>query len=171
MTIFAFALLGTSTGAITAAILMMIDFEENSLYVVPGLVFGIAVAFALWRRWRLPAARAVAYVAAVSLANAAAVFLALRITDEVAKVVGGKDAGYAVTGIIAGAVGAGLATAATAWLAPITRWPSPIAVGAILGALLPIFIDGPDSGIFVFYIVWQGGFAATTAATLPPLQA
>jgi hypothetical protein len=168
-TIITFAVFGAVTGALTAAILMVIDFKENSLYVVPGLVFGIAFALALWQRWRLAPARAVAYVIAVSLANAAAVFVALYITDKVAKIIAGQDAGYAVTGVIAGAIGAGLATGATALLMPIRRWPWPIAVGAILGGMLPVFVDGPDSGIFLFYIVWQCGFAAATVATLPSL--
>jgi hypothetical protein len=169
MTIFAFALLGAVTGALTAALLMALDFKENSLYVVPGVVFGIAVAIALWRRWRQPPARAVAYVIAVSLANAAAVFTAISILDEVAKIVG-KGASTAVTGIIAGAVGASLATGATALLIATTRWPWPIVVGAVLGAMLPVFVDGPDAGLFAFYIVWQSGFAAATAAMLPRIE-
>jgi hypothetical protein len=169
-TIITFAVFGAVTGALTAAILLLLDFKENSLYIVPGLVFGIAFALALWQRWRLPPARAVAYVIAVGLANAAAVFVTLYIADEVAKIVVGKEAGDAVTGVIAGALGAGLATGATALLIRIRRWPWPVAVGAILGGLLPVFIDGPDGGIFLFYIVWQCGFAAATVATLPPLE-
>jgi hypothetical protein len=168
MMIGAFALLGAVTGAVTAALLRALD-TETSLYVVPGLVFGVAIAIALWQRRRLPPVRAAAYVVAVSLANAAAVSIALSTSDDVASIVG-KEAGTAVTGVIAGAVGAGLATGATALLASIARWLWPIAVGAILGAILPVFVDGGDSGIFVFYILWQAGFAAATAATLPWIE-
>jgi hypothetical protein len=168
-TIITFAVFGAVTGALSAAILLAFDFKGNSLYVVPGLVFGIAFAMALWQRWRLPPARAIAYLAAVSLANAAAVFTGIFILDEVATIVD-KGASTAITGVIAGAIGAGLATGAAALLMSITRWPWPIAVGAILGGTLPIFVDGPDGGVFVFYIIWQAGFAAATVATLPPLE-
>jgi hypothetical protein len=168
-TIITFAVFGAVTGALSAAILLAFDFKGNSLYVVPGLVFGIAFAMALWQRWRLPPARAIAYLVAVSLANAAAVFTGIFILDEVATIVG-KGASTAITGVIAGAIGAGLATGAAGLLMSITRWPWPIAVGAILGGTLPIFVDGPDGGVFVFYIIWQAGFAAATVATLPSLE-
>jgi hypothetical protein len=123
-TIITFAVFGAVTGALSAAILLAFDFKGNSLYVVPGLVFGIAFAMALWQRWRLPPARAIAYLAAVSLANAAAVFTGIFILDEVATIVG-KGASTAITGVIAGAIGAGLATGAAGLLMSITRWPWP----------------------------------------------
>lgn len=167
-TIITFAVFGAVSGALSAAILLAIDLKGYSVYIVPGLVFGIAFALALWQRWRLPPPRAIAYAIAVSSANAAAVFAAIFILDDVADIVG-KAASTAVTGVIAGAIGAGLATAATALLIVTTRWPWPIVIGAVLGALLPVFIDGPDGGVFLFYIVWQSGFAGATGATLPPL--
>jgi hypothetical protein len=169
--IIAFALLGAITGALTAAIVLAVDFEEKSLYVVPGVVFSVAFAIVLWQRWRLSPARALAYVVAVSLANAAAVFVALAIANGmVTNFAGGDVAGNAVTGIVAGAVGAGLATGGTALLIATTRRVWPIAVGAFLGALLPVAYLGEYSGLVVFYMVWQAGFAAATAATLPPLK-
>jgi hypothetical protein len=170
MIVIVFGLLGAVTGAITAAILLAVDFKGYSLYIVPGAVFGIAFGVALWhRRWLRPE-RAVAYLVAAGLANAAAVFIAIYLWDDIARLVG-KETGPIITGVIAGAVGAGLLTGMTAVLVSIARWPLPIATGALLGALLPIFVDGPDAGIFAFYIVWQGGFAAAVAATLPPREA
>ena len=169
MTVVAFALLGAVTGALTAAILLMLDFKGNSIYIVPGLVFGIAVAIVWWRRWRLAPARAAAYVVAVGLANAAAVFVALFVTDDIGKMVG-KEPGLAITGALAGAVGAGLATGMARRLIAMVHWLWPIAMGAILGAMLQVFVDGEEIGVFVFYMVWQAGFAAATAATLPPLE-
>jgi hypothetical protein len=163
MNIIAFALLGAVTGAISAAILIALDFsfERPSLYVVPGLVFGVAIGVALWHRRWLGPERSVAYLVAASLANAAAVFAA-RYTWDLGGVL-------VITGIIAGAVGAGLLTGMIAVLLSIARWPLPIAAGALLGALLPLTEQGPIA-FFIFYIVWQGGFAAAVAATLPALE-
>jgi hypothetical protein len=167
--IITFGLLGAVTGAITAAILMAVDFKGYSLYIVPGAVFGMAFGVALWQRRGLRPERAVAYLVAASLANAAAVFTARYAWDDIAAIVG-KDVGPIVTGVIAGAVGAGLLTGMTAMLLSIARWPLPIATGALLGALLPVFVNGPEAGVFVFYIVWQAGFAAAVAATLPSTE-
>lgn len=169
MKIIAFALLGAVTGAISAALLLAFDFKAYSPYVVPGVVFGIAFGVVFWQRRWLRLERSAAYLVAAGLANAAAVFVALHILDEVGEIVG-KGAATLVTGVIAGAVGAGLLTGITSLLLSIARWPLPIAAGALLGALLPVFVDGQDAGLFGFYILWQGGFAAAVAATLPPTE-
>src|SRR6266851_4981531 len=109
-----FAGLGALTGAI-AGVLIAIDFNWASLYVVPGLVFGLAFGALLHRQRLLRSGRAALYVAAATLANAAAVVTAMQSLDTV---------------------------------------------------------EGGDViGTVAFYILWQGGYAAALAASLPRVEA
>src|SRR5216683_2319226 len=135
-----FAGLGALTGAI-AGVLIAIDFNWASLYVLPGLVFGLAFGALLHRQRLLRSGRAALYVAAATLA-------------------------------IAAAVGGGLLAGATVLLLRIARWPLLVVAGALLGALLPILVEGGDViGTVAFYILWQGGYAAALAASLPRVEA
>jgi hypothetical protein len=134
-----------------------------SIYSLPGLVFGVAVGVALWRAGRLRPAQAVGFALAATVANALAVVATLTANDPIAPLLG--RASLAGTGAIGGAVGGGLLAASTArWLAH-GRWPLLAVVGAMLGLLLPI-IDSAV-GEAIFYIVWQAGYAACLAASLP----
>src|SRR5712671_2806568 len=136
-----FAGLGALTGAI-AGVLIAIDFSPTSLYVVPGLVFGLAFGALLHRQRLLRSGRAALYVAAATLANAAAVVTAMQSLDTVEAIVGSGRLGLALSGVIAGAVGGGLLAGATVLLLRIARWPLLVVAGALLGALLPILVEG-----------------------------
>jgi len=166
-----FAGLGALTGAI-AGVLIAIDFNWASLYVLPGLVFGLAFGALLHRQRLLRSGRAALYVAAATLANAAAVVTAMQSLDTVEAIVGSGRLGLALSGVIAGAVGGGLLAGATVLLLRIARWPLLVVAGALLGALLPILVEGGDViGTVAFYILWQGGYAAALAASLPRVEA
>jgi len=167
-----FAGLGALTGAIAAGVLIAIDFNWASLYVLPGLVFGLAFGTLLHRQRLLRPGRAALYAAAATLANAAAVVAAMQSLDTVETIVGsGGTPALALSGGIAGAVGGGLLAAAAAPPLRIGQWPRLAAAGALLGALLPILIEGQEISIFAFYMIWQAGYAAALAATLPRREA
>jgi hypothetical protein len=51
-------------------------------------------------------------------------------------------------------------------LLPLARWPLLIAAGAVLGAFLPLGNVEQIHGIWIFYILWQAGYAAALAACL-----
>src|SRR5216683_5796257 len=152
-----FAGLGALTGAI-AGVLIAIDFNWASLYVLPGLVFGLAFGALLHRQRLLRSGRAALYVAAATLANAAAVVTAMQSLDTVEAIVGSGRLGLALSGVIAGAVGGGLLAGATVLLLRIARWPLLVVGGDVIGTV-------------AFYILWQGGYAAALAASLPRVEA
>lgn len=136
---------------------------------MPGLVSGATFGIVLWHRRLLSAARALIYLAAATFANAAAVFAALFVVDPLTSMIG-EGAAIVVSGIIAGALGGGLLAGVTTLLLPIAGWWLLMAAGSLLGAALPILVDGEDVGAFVFYALWQGGYAAALAASLPRLE-
>jgi len=166
-----FAGLGALTGATIAGVLIAIDFAWASLYVLPGLVFGLAFGALLHRLRLLRPGRAALYVAAATLANAVAVVTAIQSLDMVEAIVGSGRLGLALSGVIAGAVGGGLLAAAVVPPLRIVQCLLLAAVGAVLGALLPILIGEQELGTFAFYMIWQGGYAAALAATLPRIEA
>ncbi len=73
--------------------------------------------------------------------------------------------------------GAACLTALAAWLLPFARRIGPcalmLAAGCGLGAVLelPLRGDGGFAGWFVFYGVWQAGYAAAFASALPKARA
>ncbi len=168
-----FAGLGALSGATAAGILVAVDFQWASLYVLPGLVFGLAFGTLLLRlRLRLlRLGRAALYCAAATLANAAAVVTAMQSLDTVEAIVGAGRLALALSGSIAGAVGGGLLAVAMIPPLRIAQWPRLVAAGAVLGMALPLLIDGREIGTFAFYLIWQAGYAAALAATLPRIEA
>lgn len=163
--------LGALTGATTAGVLIAIDFAWASLYVLPGLVFGLAFGALLHRLSLLRHGRAALYVAAATMANAAAVFTAIQSLDIVEAIVGTGRLGLVLSGVIAGAAGGGLLAAAVVPPLRIVQCLLLAAAGGALGALLPILIGAQELGTFAFYVIWQGGYAAALAATLPRIEA
>jgi hypothetical protein len=136
-----------------------------SLYVFPGLIFGLAVGIALRRAGRL---NLFGYALSAMVAHALAVVVTLSALGPLGGVLP-DDAALSVAGIIGGALGAGVLTRVTGrWLALSRAW-IPTAVGTALGALLPIF-DKSMIGEIAFYVVWQAGYGAALAARLrvPP---
>lgn len=165
-----FAGLGALTGAITAAFWIGIGFHWLTLYVVPGLVFGLGFGALLhWQRLLRPG-RAALYVAAATAANAAAAFTAMWSLDTVEAIVGSGMLALALTGVIAGAVGGGLLAAAVVPPLRMVQGLRLAAAGALLGALLPMLLEGREIGTIAFYMTWHAGYAAALAAMLPRVE-
>jgi hypothetical protein len=166
-----FALLGTVTGALAAAAINIAELEDGALYLVPGLIFGVAFGVALWHRGFLRPVGAGAYALAAALAHGAAMGAATQLSEPVHHLLGGgDDPALVVSGVVAGAIGGGLLAAVTRFLAPIPRWPWLIAAGALLGALMLIALDYDPWGVFPFYMIWQAGYAAALALILPRIE-
>jgi len=167
----AFLALGVVTGGVVGAVL---SDDRNittlTLYVLPGLVFGLV--FGPLLTWcEATSARGAAYFAiAATGANAAAVFTAIRLFDTVKETLHLDEPwALAVVGVVAGAIGGGLLALVVMLIADARRAPWLTAAGALLGALLPIFFEWEAGGAFVFYALWQAGYAAAMAMVLPPM--
>jgi hypothetical protein len=162
-----FAAIGAASGAAAAELLDLLPSDQaiqifRPIFIIPGLFFGAIVGVALRHLGHVSATGAVAYAIASTLSNAAATYLAMVIF----LVHPNGTAVLGVTGFIAGAMGGGLLAGATALLIRHFRWPL-IAAGAVLGAFLPLIDLHSIVGPFLFYAIWQGGYAATLAAILP----
>ena len=145
---------------------------DGAIYVFPGLVFGIVFGPLLYFSRRLSAARAALYVLAAFVANTVAVSICISLMHPVDDLLPFDNLALdiAISGVIAGAVGGGLLGAVLAAFNSAARRALPIAVAAGLGILTPVVIMLQDLGIFAFFIVWQSGYAAAIAASLPRLQ-
>jgi hypothetical protein len=164
------ALLGTFTGACSVAIvdgdvLPLMGWTMGS--VAPGAIFGLVLGLA-FRQWRLLRwLGVVSFGVAAALSHAVAFHSAVFMLGRVEPLLGrGSDASFAVTGAIAGAIGGGLLAAASAFLLPLGRWPWLVTVGALLGAFLPLGNHDDIYGIWLFYVIWQAGYAAALAVAL-----
>lgn len=170
MTIAVYALLGGIAGALSAVALVAWTHDQlpfaQLIVVAPGLIFGVVIGLALHRgRFLAPAGVAV-FLAAAALFHAAAFYAAMFLLGPMERLFGHESpASYAAAGVIAGAIGGGLLARTSAFLMPVMRWPLLAAAGAALGALLPIG-NLPTIGPWVFYILWQAGYAASLAAAL-----
>jgi hypothetical protein len=69
-----------------------------------------------------------------------------------------------------GAVGGGMLAAANRFLVAGARWIAPTIVGAALGPLVLLHDAGPVLGRLLFYMIWQGGYAAALAVAFPTSQ-
>ena len=145
---------------------------DGAIYIFPGLVFGIVFGPLLYFSERLSAAGAVAYVLAAFAANAVAVSTCISLMHPVDDLLPFDNliVDIAISGVIAGAVGGGLLGAALAALNPAVKRAPPIAVAAALGVLTLLVIMFDAVGIFAFFIIWQSGYAAAVAASLPRLR-
>jgi hypothetical protein len=145
------------------------DGVDGTFYLVPGTIFGLVFAGALLAYRQMDFGRAIAFAAASGAANSAAVFLCVWLTDRLSEAL---DIDFlklpmAIAGAIAGAAGGALLGRVAASLFPGFRlWRSVIAASA-LGLLAPLVMTWEVAGVFLFYIAWQGGYAAVLAATLP----
>lgn len=142
-------------------LLKAVEVTISPLSLGPGLVFGLIAGFALRRRgladgWRYPG-----YIAAATLSYFAAVQVTLGyLVDAVDNLF--------VAGMIAGLLGAGLLTVASAALIPVFRRARPclimIAAGTVLGALLVTPIAGGEFFSWLaLFLPWQAGYAAAMA--------
>ncbi|HEV2187967.1 MAG TPA: hypothetical protein VGR70_12210, partial [Stellaceae bacterium] len=78
------------------------------------------------------------------------------------------DLPMAIAGAIAGAIGGALLGGVAATLFPGFRLRRSIIVAAVLGLLVPLVLVWEIVGVFIFYSVWQGGYAVALAMSLPP---
>jgi hypothetical protein len=186
-----FALVGAITGAATAAacirlllgrveapalggycfgVLPVIRGEcfgvDAALYLFPGLLFGSVFGPLLCRSPR----KAALYAAAAVIANAAAVFLCVFLLHPIDDVLahGNWTLEVAIAGAPAGATGGGLLGAALRRLDRSARPLAMAAVGTVLGPLAALIVAFQKPGAVAFYILWQAGYAAVTAAASQP---
>ena len=165
-----YALLGAVSGSVATTLIQMLPetrlkpFEWLVLSpgsVVPGLVFGLIIGWALYDRGHAGARAFTAYVVASTASYLAAINLAFKIVDHAGSMW--------LTGMIAGLFGSACLTGLAAWMFPFARKFRTIALmlaaGCILGALLGI-MDG-FWWTLVFFALWQAGYAAAFATALP----
>jgi len=142
---------------------------DGALYLIPGLGFGVVFGLLLWRARRLTATGAILNAGAAALANAVAVFLCTSLHRPIDDLLpfGNPFLDLSIAGVIAGAVGGGMLGLVHARLDRTVGFRRPLAVAAGLGVLTPIMImlDDPG-GLYAFYMIWQGGYAAALAASL-----
>jgi len=143
---------------------------DGAFYLFPGLVFGVAFGAMLWRgRW-LTLPGAAVYAAAATFANAAATFVCVSLQHPLDDLLPFDNPilDLAFGGAIAGAAGGGLLGMVEASLDRVVRMRLQIAIAAGLGLLTPVVIMADDpAGLYAFYMIWQGGYAAAIAVSLP----
>ena len=146
------------------------DGLDASTYLFPGAIFGILFGAMLLRIRRAPVNRVGAFAGASCVANALAVFLCVWLSDALTDFI---DADFfnlpmAIAGAIAGAAGgAVLGFSAQALSLGLNLRASLIAASA-LGLLVPLVLMWEVLGFFVFYAIWQAGYAAALAANPNP---
>lgn len=168
----AFAGLGATSGVAATGIIELLD-GQPSLWIgerlllapislVPGLVFGVVIGIALFRRQRLTPATLAAYVVAATLSYFAAFTLALNIDPRgVQPLIDGP-----IAGLMGGALLAGLGAA----LMPSARGRRGLSAmagaGCVLGVLLWVAFTGDSFWSWaLFFGLWQMGYAAALAQT------
>lgn len=142
--------------------------------IFPGLVFGVVIGTLLWWRGRLNGARLIGYAIASCVGYFAAFHVAFHIITGLSddKSVAGTIAG----GVAAGLVGSLMLGWATMWLLRAKSRLAlrlPVAIGTAFGALLAFVVDdgGEGLGWLAFFVLWQGGYAASLAPLLRPSEA
>jgi hypothetical protein len=187
-----FALLGAVSGSLAATLIWLLPeaslgifewrpdewFFLAPLSLLPGLVFGLIIGWALYRAGHAGPRTFAAYVAASTVSYLAAVNLAFGIYGYVgslwptdpAPMLWSELAPMWLTGMIAGLFGGACLTGLAAWMFPFVRQFRPIALmlvaGCALGALLGIGVGGFWWAL-VFLAAWQAGYAAAFATALP----
>ena len=142
---------------------------DGALYLFPGLVFGVVFGALLWRSRWLTLPGAAVYAAAATLANAAATFVCTSLQHPLDDLLPFDNPilDLALGGAIAGAAGGGLLGMVEARLDGAVRLRLHIGVASGLGLLAPLVIMSDYLGLYAFYMIWQGGYAAAVAASLP----
>ena len=142
---------------------------DGAFYLFPGLIFGIVFAGVQRWRGRFDGGVGSGFVIASLMANALAVFVCVALLDPLSSAIdiATFDLPVALAGGIAGAVGGTVLAGAASLFVPGTDPRPPIAVAAGLGLLVPLVTEWEAAGVFVFYTVWQAGFAAALGANLP----
>jgi len=145
------------------------DGVDAALYLFPGSLFG--VIFIAWERWRrrIDPARLVGFAVASGVANAVAVFLCVWLTDRLNEAldIDFLDLPMALAGAVAGAAGGALLGGAARALSLGFNLRRSIAAAAALGLLVPFVVTWEIAGVFLFYAIWQGGYAVALTTGLP----
>ncbi len=142
----------------------LITLDLSPLSIGPGLVFGVVAGLALRRKGMLGGWRYPAYIAASTASYGVAYHLSVTVLVSALS-------NIFLVGIIAGAVGAAMLTALSAWIMPDFRhrrvFLATIGAGAGLGALLaaPVAAESHFIAWLALYGPWQAGYAGamTTA--------
>ena len=143
---------------------------DGSLYLFPGLVFGVVFGPRLWHGRRLIASGIALYAGAATFANALAVFVCVSLQYPLDDLLPFDNPilNLALSGAIAGAIGGGMLGFVHTRLDPRAQSKTPLAVAAGLGLSTPIVIMGDDPiGLYAFYMIWHGGYAAALAVSRP----
>lgn len=143
---------------------------DATLYLFPGSIFGVLFAALQVRRgWNYPG-RVIAFVVVSGVANAVAVFLCVWLTDLLGDLldISFLNLPTAIAGAIAGAAGGALLGGVAKVLFPEIKPCRSIIVAAALGLLVPLVLVWEIAGVFIFYLIWQGGYAVALATSRPP---
>ncbi|HEV2186020.1 MAG TPA: hypothetical protein VGR70_02365 [Stellaceae bacterium] len=143
---------------------------DATFYLFPGAVFGVLFAALRSCRGWIGLGRFIAFVCASGIANAVAVFVCVWLTDLLGDLldISFLDLPMAIAGAIAGAIGGALLGGVAATLFPGFRLRGSVIVAASLGLLVPLVLVWEIAGVFIFYPIWQGGYAVALAMSLPP---
>ena len=160
-------LLGCCLGSRVSARCVGVD---GTFYLFPGLTFGALFVAMHARRGRIDPGRAAGFIAVSGAANAVAVFLCVWLTDRLGEAfdIGFLNLPMALAGAIAGATGgASLAGAAKVLLPGFVDVRRAIVAAAALGLLVPLVLMWEVAGVFIFYLIWQSGYAVALASHQP----
>ncbi len=145
---------------------------DAALYLYPGTIFG--VLFIAWERWRrrIDPGRLVGFVAASGVGNAVAVFLCVWLTDRFGDMLNIDflnmlNLPMALAGGIAGAAGGALLSGSARAMSLGFNLRRSLAAAAALGLLVPLVLVGEVVGVFLFYAIWQGGYAMALTSGSP----
>jgi hypothetical protein len=179
--------LGMLSGVVAWGLMMLIDHsylstikgsDEIGIFevrVLPGLVFGLVIGFLWHRRGRVSHLGVLGYAIASSVAHLAAFEFALHTFDRWPGFT--ENLALALSGIIAGLIGCCILGTAVVFLLRVpfrSALGVPVLVGAALGVLLPLInLSGDRMGLgwLLFYVLWQGGYAASSARLVPSSMA
>lgn len=168
-----FAVLGAASGIISIAIMDVSmgwlaktpqAIEMAAFMVTPGLVFGLIIGFALFRRRQATILKYLVYVAVATVCYLATVTLT---TDVLIRATNAEWK----AGLVAGAFGSACLIVCTMAILPAARILRPAILtttaGGLFGALLGSAIAGNTPfWMYVFFAAWHSGNAAGLALAL-----
>jgi hypothetical protein len=168
----AFALLGMSSGAISATGVIPFTPPDNIglllIFVLPGLAFGLTIGPSLaYGGWLLPK-HIFVWIIFATLGHFVAAICVTALTWRLqAALPLSETSAIAIAATLAGALGGGILAAANRILVPGAAWIAPTIVGGLLGPVVLMHDAGPILGRLIFYMIWQGSYAAALAVGLP----
>jgi hypothetical protein len=142
---------------------------DTTFYLFPGTIFGVLFAALRSRRDWIGLRRFVAFICASGIANAVAVSVCVWLTDRLGDAlnIDFLDLPMAIAGAVAGAAGGALLGGAAVIVFPGFRLRRSVIAASALGLLVPLVVTWEIAGVFLFYTIWQAGYAATLASSLP----